>query len=109
MGSFESIEQKAQAELIAYLWPHGNATERKLASKDGDRNFRLRSRGSDPAWVRVEVRGLSVGEEGPGSEGEIQNASQVAKEFLLGDPLVLGHFEQCWGALIRTETAIVPS
>lgn len=57
VGSFESIEQK-----------------------DGDRNFRLRSRGSDPAWVRVEV----------------------AKEFLLGDPLVLGHFEQCWGALIRT-------
>ena len=27
---------------------------------------------------------------------------QVAKEFLLGDALVMGTFEQCWGALIRT-------
>jgi len=52
----------------------------KLEQKDGDKNFRVRSRGSDPAWVRVEV----------------------AKEFLLGDSLAHGQFEQCWSSLIRT-------
>lgn len=46
--------------------------------KDGDGD---RPRGvSDSAWVRVEV----------------------AKEHLKGDPLMLGTFDQAWGALVRT-------
>lgn len=50
-----------------------------FGEKDGDAGNR--PRGSDPAWVRLEV----------------------AKELLKGDPLMLGTFDQCWGALVRTE------
>ncbi|CAJ1354784.1 unnamed protein product [Effrenium voratum] len=50
-----------------------------VGSFDHEKDSR-RSRGSDPAWVRVEV----------------------AKELLHGDSLMHGQFEQCWSALVRT-------
>ena len=32
----------------------------------------------------------------------LMKQTQVAKELVKGDPLTLGNFDQCWGALVRT-------
>ena len=66
-----------------------------------------RSRGSDPAWVRVEAN-LSISASRSARRhkqlrlGATLCHEKVAKELLHGDSLMHGQFEQCWSALVRT-------